>query len=144
MDLSRLGMGRDLSDTQANGFASYLERARQVLDAIARSVPRTPNGMPENPGDERFGDDKTAILALADEAFGLEPTYQPVLYVTSFAMLPKWGGSIQLVDRVVARAIAKSSSVEGQQAYGRIMFNIARAEQEPATALSQLGCAGLS
>ena len=134
------GWGRDLSDTQANGFASYLERARQVLDAHREVGSQDPewyalriqvmNGL---------GDDKSAILAIADEAFELEPTYQPVLYVTSFAMLPKWGGSAQLLDRVVARAIAKSSSVEGQQAYGRIMFNIARAEQDPATALSQLG-----
>ena len=134
------GWSRDLSDRQRAGFASYLERARQVLDANRKIGAQDPewyalriqvmNGL---------GDDKGAILALADEAFDLEPTYQPVLYVTSFAMLPKWGGSVQLVDRVVARAIAKSSSVEGQQAYGRIMFNIARAEQEPATALSQLG-----
>ncbi len=37
--------------------------------------------------------DKLAILELAGQALDLEPTYQPVDYVTADALLPKSGGS---------------------------------------------------
>ncbi len=63
--------------------------------------------------------------------FDLEPTYQPVDYVTANALLPKWGGSAELLNRFVALVIARSSAVEGNQAYARIMFNIARSDPDP-------------
>jgi hypothetical protein len=134
------GWARNLSPAQRDGFADYLERARRVLDdhrAAGSSDPEwyslrihVMNGQDV---------DKLAILELAGQALDLEPTYQPVDYVTANALLPKWGGSAELLNRFVALAVAKSSSAEGNQAYARIMFNIARSDPEPFAALTQLG-----
>lgn len=134
------GWARNLSAEQREGFADFLERARRVLDehrAVGSSDPewyalriQVMNGQDV---------DKQAILELATQALDLEPTYQPVDYVTANALLPKWGGSAELLNRFVALALAKSSSVEGNQAYARIMFNIARSDPEPFAALGQLG-----
>ena len=134
------GWGRDLSDAQRNGFDTFLERARAVLDQhrdVGSSDPewyslrlQVMNGQ---------GVDKATILALAREALDREPTYQPIDYVAANALLPKWGGSAQQLQQFVALAIAKSSAAEGTQAYARIMFNIARADPEPIAALAQVG-----
>ena len=134
------GWGRDLSDAQRNGFDTFLERARTVLDQhrdVGSGDPewyslriQVMNGQ---------GVDKATILALAREALDREPTYQPIDYVAANALLPKWGGSAQQLQEFVALAIAKSSAAEGTQAYARIMFNIARADPEPVAALAQVG-----
>jgi hypothetical protein len=132
--------GRNLSDSQRNGFNTFLERAREVLDQHREVGSRDPewyslriqvmNGL---------NTDKAAILALAREALDHESTYQPIDYVVTNALLPKWGGSREEVQQFVRLAVAKSSAVEGGQAYARIMFNIARAEPKPVTALSHVG-----
>jgi hypothetical protein len=134
------GWGRDLNDSQRNGFNNYLERARGVLDQYREVGSGDPewyslqiqvmNGLSAH---------KAAILALAGEALDHEPTYQPLGYVASNALLPKWGGSAELLRQFVALALAKSSAAEGTQAYGRIMFNIARADPEPIATLAQVG-----
>jgi hypothetical protein len=134
------GWGRDLSDAQRNGFDTFLERAREILDQhrdVGSGDPewyslriQVMNGQ---------GVDKATILALAREALDREPTYQPTAYVAANALLPKWGGSAQQLQQFVALAIAKSSAAEGTQAYARIMFNIARADPEPIAALAQVG-----
>jgi len=132
--------GRNLSDSQRNGFNTFLERAREVLDQHREVGSRDPewyslriqvmNGL---------NTDKATILALAREALDRESTYQPIDYVAANALLPKWGGSLEEVQQFVALAVAKSSAVEGNQAYARIMFNIARADPEPVAALAQVG-----
>jgi hypothetical protein len=134
------GLGRDLSDSQRNGFNTFLGRAREVLDQHREVGSRDPewyslriqimNGL---------NTDKPTILALAREALDHESTYQPIDYVAANALLPKWGGSAEEVQQFVALAVAKSSAVEGNQAYARIMFNIARADPEPVAALTQVG-----
>jgi hypothetical protein len=134
------GWGRDLSEAQRSGFASFLEHARAVLDehrAVGSADPewyalriQVMNGQSA---------DKAAILALAREALDHEPTYQPIDYVAANALLPKWGGSAQQVQQFVALALAKSAAAEGTQAYARIMFNIARADADPLAALGQVG-----
>jgi hypothetical protein len=75
----------------------------------------------------------------AREALDHESTYQPIDYVATNALLPKWGGSREEVQQFVTLAVAKSSAAEGSQAYARIMFNIARADPEPVRALTQVG-----
>jgi len=134
------GWARNLSPAQRDGFVDFLERTRRVLDEhrdVGSSDPewyslriQVMNGQDV---------DKQTILALAREALDLEPTYLPVDYVTANALLPKWGGSAELLDRFVALTVAKSSSAEGHQAYARIMFNIARSDPQPFAALTQLG-----
>lgn len=134
------GWGRDLSNSQRNGFDTFLERARVVLDQhreIGSGDPewyslriQVMNGL---------NIDKATILALAREALDHEPTYQPIDYAAANALLPKWGGSTELLQRFVALAVAKSSAVQGTQAYARIMFNIARADPEPINALKRVG-----
>jgi hypothetical protein len=134
------GWGRDLTDSQRRGFATYLERARAVLDQYREVGSGDPewyalriqvmNGQ---------NSDKTAILALAREALDHEPTYQPIDYAAANSLLPKWGGSVDLLRQFVTLAVAKSSASEGTQAYGRIMFNIARADSDPMQALMQVG-----
>lgn len=132
--------GRNLSDSQRNGFNTFLERAREVLDLHREVGSRDPewyslriqvmNGL---------NTDKATILALAREALDHESTYQPLDYVAANALLPKWDGSREELQQFVALAVAKSSAVEGSQAYARIMFNIARADPEPVRALTQVG-----
>jgi hypothetical protein len=134
------GYGRDLSEAQQKGFDRYLEDARAVLDAHRAVGAKDPewysirieimNGS---------GVDKPAIMALADEALSVEPTYQPIHYVASHAFLPKWGGTAQLLQQYVALALAKSSAEEGTQAYARIMFNISRWDPQPVAALTGVG-----
>jgi hypothetical protein len=134
------GWARDLSNSQRNGFNTYLESAREVLDehrVVGSADPewyslriQVMNGQ---------STDKAAIMTLALEALDHEPTYQPIDYVAANAFLPKWGGSTEELKRFVAIAVAKSSAVQGTQAYARIMFNIARADPEPAAALEQAG-----
>jgi hypothetical protein len=134
------GWGRDLSDSQRNGFNTMLERAREVLDRHREVGSGDPewyslriqvmNGQ---------SNDKATILSLAEEALDHEPTYQPIDYVAANAFLPKWGGSAAQLQQFVAFAVAKSSAAQGTQAYARIMFNIARADPEPVTALTQAG-----
>jgi hypothetical protein len=134
------GLGRDLSDSQRENFATYLEHAREVLDQHREVGIRDPewyalrirvmNGQ---------NIDKATIFALTREALDHEPTYQPIDYAAATAFLPKWGGSAELLQQFVALAIAKSSVVEGTQAYGRIMFDIARGNASPITTLAQVG-----
>lgn len=134
------GWGRDLNDSQRDGFDTYLKRARGVLDQYRE----TGSGDPEWFSLEiqvmnGLNADKAAILALAREALDHEPTYQPLDYAASNALLPKWGGSADLLRQFVALAVAKSSAAQGTEAYGRIMFNIARADPEPIATLLQVG-----
>jgi hypothetical protein len=134
------GWGRDLSNSQRDGFNTYLERAREVLDQHREAGSGDPewyslriqvmNGQ---------SIDKATILSLAREALEHEPTYQPIDYVAANAFLPKWGGSAEQLQQFVALAVAKSSAAQGTQAYARIMFNIARADPEPVAALAQAG-----
>jgi hypothetical protein len=134
------GWSRDLSTSQRNGFNTFLERAREVLDQHREVGSGDPewyslriqvmNGQ---------GTEKAAILSLAREALDHEPTYQPIDYVAANAFLPKWGGSAAELQQFIALAVTKSSVAQGTQAYARIMFNIARADPEPVTALAQAG-----
>lgn len=131
--------GRNLSSAQRDGFASYLERARSVLDGHREVGSRDPEWYSLRIQVMNGQDaDRESILALAGRALDLEPTYQPVAYVTSNALLPKWGGSVQSLNRFVALAIEKSSGEQGHQAYARIMFNIARGDAKPWAALHDL------
>jgi hypothetical protein len=134
------GWGRDLSDSQRNGFNTFLERARAVLDQhreIGSGDPEWYSLRIQVMNGQNV--DKTTILSLAREALDHEPTYQPIDYVAANAFLPKWGGSVAQLQQFVALAVAKSSAVQGTQAYARIMFNIARADPEPVAALAQAG-----
>lgn len=134
------GWGRDLSNSQRNGFSTFLERAREVLDEHREVGGGDPewyslriqvmNGQ---------STDKSTIMKLAQEALDHEPTYQPIDYVAANALLPKWGGSAEEVQRFVKLAVSKSAADQGTQAYARIMFNIARADPSPAAALAQVG-----
>jgi hypothetical protein len=134
------GWGRDLSDAQRRGFDTYLERARTVLDDHRDVGSRDPewyalriqvmNGQ---------GARRAQIMELATQALDGEPTYQPIGYVASNAFLGKWGGSPQLLRTFIALAVAKSRSVEGTQVYARIMFNLARMDNQPVAALEQAG-----
>jgi hypothetical protein len=134
------GWGRDLSNSQRSGFDTFLERARAVLDQHREAGIVDPewyslriqvmNGQ---------NIDKATILALAGDALDHESTYQPIYYVAANALLPKWGGSAEQLQQFVGLAITKSSAVEGNQAYARIMFNIARADAKPVAALEQVG-----
>jgi hypothetical protein len=134
------GWGRDLSNAQRRGFDTFLERAREVLDQHREAGLVDPEWYAlriQVMNGQNF--DKAAILALAREALDHESTYQPLEYVTANALLPKWGGSTEQLQQFIALAIAKSSAVEGNQAYARIMFNIARADPKPVAALAQIG-----
>jgi hypothetical protein len=134
------GWGRDLSDSQRIGFATHLERAREVLDQhrdVGSSDPEWYSLRIQVMNGENI--DKATILALAREALDREPTYQPIYYVAANALLPKWGGSAEMLQEFVALAVAKASTVEGTQAYARIMFNIARADPKPVDALTEVG-----
>jgi hypothetical protein len=134
------GWGASLTEAQRDGFATWLERARAVLDEHREVGQQDPewyalriqvmNGQ---------GEERVSILALAQEALGGEPTYQPTYYVTSNALLPKWGGSAQLLQQYVAAVLASSAPQEGRQAYARIAFNIARTDPQPVAALRQVG-----
>lgn len=131
---------RQVGSTQWAGFADWLERARVILDAHREVGKRDPDWYAQRilvmNGQ---GDDKTSILALAMEALDGEPTYQPTYYVTSTALLPKWGGSARLLQQYLAAVLARTQEKEGRQAYGRIAFNIARYDAEPIASLGQVG-----
>jgi hypothetical protein len=134
------GLGAQLRPEQRKGFSDYLERARTVLEEHREARKADPdwyalrilvmNGL---------GDDRSAILALAKEALGGEPTYQTTYYVASTALLPKWGGSAQLLQDYLAAVVARTSEEEGRQAYARIAFNIARNDPRPIQSLEQVG-----
>jgi hypothetical protein len=134
------GWGRDLSDSQRNGFDTLLERAREVLDQhreVGSGDPEWYSLRLQVMTGQNI--DKATIWSLAREALDHEPTYQPIDYVAANAFLPKWGGSAAQLQQFVALAVAKSSAAQGSQAYARIMFNIARADPEPVAALAQAG-----
>jgi hypothetical protein len=132
--------GAQLNTEQRKGFADYLERARTILDAHRDSRNTDPdwyalrilvmNGQ---------ADDRSAILAMAKEALGGEPTYQTTYYVASTALLPKWGGSAQLLQQYLAAVVARTSAQEGRQAYARIAFNIARNDPRPIQSIQEVG-----
>jgi hypothetical protein len=134
------GPGAQLDAEQRKGFGDHLDRARAILDAHRDARDSDPdwyalrilvmNGQ---------GDDRSAILALAKEALGGEPTYQTTYYVASTALLPKWGGSAQLLQQYLSAVIARTSAQEGRQAYARIAFNIARNDPRPIQSLRELG-----
>jgi hypothetical protein len=85
------------------------------------------------------GRDKHEVLALVREALEREPTYQPLLYVASNALLPGSGGSRALHEQFVELALQRSRAALGTQAYARIMFNIARLDPKPVRALDDIG-----
>ena len=134
------GWGSQLSSEQQDGFATWLERARVILDEyreVGRADPewfslriQIMNGQ---------GEDRSAILALAKEALGSEPTYQPTYYVASTAFLPKWGGNAQLLQQYLDALLASAHLEEGRQPYARIAFNIARNDPKPIRTLEEAG-----
>ena len=74
---------------------------------------------------------KEAILAFTREALGQHPQYYPIHYRTARALLPKWGGSKQLMQQYLALALERTRAREGTQIYGRVIFNLASNSNRP-------------
>ena len=74
---------------------------------------------------------KQAILAFTREALEQHPQYYPIHYRTARALLPKWGGSKELMQQYLALALERTRASEGTQIYGRVMFNLAWNSNRP-------------
>lgn len=74
---------------------------------------------------------KEAILAVTREALEQHPQYYPIHYRTARALLPKWGGSKELMQQYLALALERTRASEGSQIYGRVMFNLASNSNRP-------------
>ena len=133
-------LGYQLSSQQQDAFATWLERARVVLDAhreVGKTDPEWYSLRIQIMNGE--GEDRAAILALAQEALSGEPTYQSTYNVASTAFLPKWGGSARLLQQYLAALLASAQAEEGQQPFARIAFNIARNDPKPIELLRDVG-----
>jgi hypothetical protein len=134
------GWAAELSDAQSAGFADYLERARRVLDEHRDVGVRDPDWYSQRLHVMNGqGDDRREVLALAKEALAHEPTYQGTYFVAANALLPKWGGSRELVQEYVSAVLERTKAQEGTQAYARIMAQLARSDRDPIGVLRLVG-----
>jgi hypothetical protein len=81
---------------------------------------------------------KQQIFAFAGEALQRYPRYYPIHYRTARALLPKWGGSKELMQQYLALALERTRADEGTQIYGRVMFNLAGNSNRPREELAEI------
>jgi hypothetical protein len=132
------------SDVPNQNWAPYrqlLEQSRKVLDEHASVAQQDPEWDALRIAIARQqGAESDAILAMADRALARSPYYYPIHNSAVNALLPRWGGSRQAIQAYVQMALKHSSAGEGQQAYARIYYYIARtAARDPLDDLNVMG-----
>ncbi|MFA5942033.1 MAG: hypothetical protein WC809_22000 [Sinimarinibacterium sp.] len=127
----------------ADRFPPYnarIEQARELLDRHRDVAASDPEWHALRIGvASQQGTDHEAILALAESALPQHGYYLPIHFAAATAMLPKWGGSEELVQRYVRIALRYTEPGDGQQIYGRIYFHLARRSDSPINVLNLTG-----
>lgn len=121
------GMADQVDGPNWRPYSEYLERARSVLDqhaemarldgewdALRISIAR------------EQGASSQLVLDMARQALNRNPFYYPIHNAAVNALLPKWGGSAELIEDYVSTALERSRMHEGTQAYARIYYYVAR------------------
>jgi hypothetical protein len=134
------GYASEVGDDRWAPYHELLEQARSILDEHQDVAMRDPewDAVRIDIANEQ-GAKGEEILALAGAALEREPYYYPIHYSASRALLPRWGGSEELVRRYVEMAVDRSRAKEGTQAYARIYFNLARSASDPLDELNGSG-----
>ncbi len=134
------GYAQEVEDDRWAPYHEKLEQARSILDAHQDVATRDPewDAVRIDIANEQGvkGED---ILQLATAALEREPYYYPIHYSAARALLPRWGGSEELVKRYVQLAVDHSRDKEGNQAYARIYFDLARSASNPLDELNETG-----
>ncbi|MDB5977090.1 MAG: hypothetical protein JWR07_3850 [Nevskia sp.] len=121
------GFGYTVTPGQAGQFDTLVESARQVLDANKKIGSVDPEWYALRISVANWqGVNRNEILKLSTWAAQQAPYYDPIHYAAVYAMLPKWGGSTDLVKQYVATATALTAPKQGTQIYGRIYLYVAR------------------
>jgi hypothetical protein len=132
--------GKDVSSAGRAVFRERVESARQVLDShasVARQDPewyalRITVAMAQ-------GAPAAQIFQRASDALDRQPLYYGIHFAAEKALEPRWGGSEAWIVRYVTRALERSRPIEGNQAYVRIYFNVAKNAQRPIDELNLTG-----
>lgn len=121
------GMADQVTKWNARHFEDLVEQARQVLDDNKTVGQLDPEWYALRISVANWqGVNRYEILKQATLAAQLEPYYDPIHYAAVYAMLPKWGGTTELVKQYVNIATALTSAKLGKQMYGRIYLYVAR------------------
>jgi hypothetical protein len=79
------------------------------------------------------------ILNRASQGLARNPYYYPIHYSAVEALLPKWGGSEELIKQYTRLAVNRSREKEGTQAYARVYVYLTRNAADPEEALNLYG-----
>jgi hypothetical protein len=124
----------DASEGAGDGNASYqqlIEEARRVLDAHPDVKIKDPQWDTLRIAIAREqGADTGQILSMAKRALEREAFYYPLHEAVTNKLMPRWGGSRQAVAQYAQMALAYSSKQEGDQAYARIYYYLARSNRD--------------
>ena len=121
------GPTRDVPNAAWAPYRAMIERERSLLEQHAAAASQDPewNALRISVARQQGADSET-ILALARQALDREPNYYPIHNNTVNALMPRWGGSREAVERYVQMALEHSRLREGTQAYARIYYYVAR------------------
>ncbi|MDE0852810.1 MAG: hypothetical protein OSA97_00125 [Nevskia sp.] len=134
------GYASEVTESGSARYHDLMEQARDVLDshkAVAASDPEWDAIRIDLIRQQ--GGDSQAVLNAAAEALGRQPYYYPIHNSAVMSLMPKWGGSEELLKQYVQMALDRSAAREGTQAYARIYHFVARNAQTPLDDLNTLG-----
>ncbi len=121
------GMADQVNGANWRPYREFLERARSVLDQHAEVARQDGEWDALRISIARQqGASSQSVLAMAREALNRNPFYYPIHNAAVNALLPKWGGSAELIEDYVSTALERSRMHEGTQAYARIYYYVTR------------------
>lgn len=134
------GYIKDVEDDRLTRYRDGIERARTILDDHANVAATNPEWDAlriEVAGEQ--GADSDELLQRAGAALEREPYYYRIHYAAARALLPRWGGSEELVKQYVQMALDHTRAKEGNQVYARIYFYLATHAPNPLDELNGTG-----
>jgi len=134
------GYASEVVQTGRARYQDLLEQARKVLDdhkAVAANDPEWDAIRIDIVRQQ--GGDSQAVLRAAAEALDRQAYYYPIHNSAVSALMPKWGGSEELIQQYVQMALDRSRVREGTQAYARIYQFVTRNAQNPLDELNMYG-----
>jgi hypothetical protein len=75
-----------------------------------------------------LGWDKRDLLAVFEQGVAKNPDHDGLYTAMQEALLPKWGGDLETVDRFIAEAVKKTRDKRGLEMYARLYADLSYAE----------------
>jgi hypothetical protein len=134
------GYVRGVNAASWQPYRELLEQAREIMDTHQSVALKDPEWYALRIDiAKQQGARGAEILDRASQGLARNPYYYPIHYSAVEALLPKWGGSEELIKQYTTLAVDRSREKEGAQAYARIYVFLARNAADPEEALNLYG-----